>query len=136
MPYKGGAYMNTGDMNSANDYQNHTPSYMRVQIERDGERREIDPKTIFVGGLEIMGLEEWNEQRLRSVFGRYGTIVHVKYVRQSESSYFSSRDTDLNCVLDPKKSAFAFITYSDENAPPKAIAAEVRLEGHVLYTSS
>ncbi|KLO20673.1 hypothetical protein SCHPADRAFT_16570 [Schizopora paradoxa] len=106
-PYKGHGYANSGDAYSVNEYQNHVSSSMRVNIERDGEHREVDPKTIFVGGLEIMGLEEWNEQRLRAVFGRYGTIIHVKYVRQN-----------------PKKSAFAFITYSDEGAPPKAIAAE------------
>ncbi len=34
-------------------------------------------------------------------------------------------NSQLTIALDVKKAAFAFITYSDESGPPKAIAAEV-----------
>ncbi len=75
-----------GDVDAGKVYRNPIfTSAMRDVHDREGEHREIDPKTIFVGGLETMGVEEWDEHRLRAVFCRYGTIEHVKYVRQSES---------------------------------------------------
>lgn len=40
----------------------------------------IDPKTIFVGGLETLGPQPWNEERLRSIFEKYGIITEVHIV--------------------------------------------------------
>ena len=44
-------------------------------------RPDIDPLTIFVGGLEVHGRCTWDEHRLKRVFGQYGEIAEVKLVR-------------------------------------------------------
>lgn len=65
----------------------------------DHEReREVDPRTIFVGGLEPYGPMPWNENRLRAVFQRYGEIEHVRLVTQCQ--YFSLLSPTLITFVD------------------------------------
>jgi hypothetical protein len=47
---------------------------------RTGEK-ELDPTTIFVGGLEMNGPNAWNEEKVRSFFAKFGGIEAVKVVR-------------------------------------------------------
>lgn len=51
----------------------------------DGEdvekRKEVDPTTLFVGGLELFGPGAWDEEKLTKTFSRYGGLEHVKIVR-------------------------------------------------------
>ncbi len=44
-------------------------------------RREIDPSTVFVGGLDIPGRETWDENKLRRIFDRFGSVENVHIVR-------------------------------------------------------
>ncbi|KAF8913080.1 hypothetical protein CPB84DRAFT_1760296 [Gymnopilus junonius] len=43
--------------------------------------REIDPTTLFVGGLEMFGPGAWDEERVRTFFSRFGGLESVKLVR-------------------------------------------------------
>jgi hypothetical protein len=48
---------------------------------------EIDPTTLFVGGLEIHGPNAWDEERVTNLFGRYGGLESVRVVKPSEQSF-------------------------------------------------
>lgn len=50
------------------------------KIDFHGRERDIDPKTVFVGGLEHYGPMMWDEERLRLVFSRYGDVQNVQVV--------------------------------------------------------
>lgn len=69
----------------------NTPKRPSVSNGRDeydwaGEQqRQVDPSTIFVGGLEVYGPSAWNETKLQSLFGRYGHIENIQLVRPGES---------------------------------------------------
>jgi hypothetical protein len=41
----------------------------------------LDPNTIFVGGLDMYGPNSWDEERVRSLFSRYGDVEGVKVIR-------------------------------------------------------
>ncbi|KAI0936866.1 hypothetical protein AcV5_004897 [Taiwanofungus camphoratus] len=69
--------------------------------------RELDPTTIFVGGLEMYGANAWDEAKLQSVFGKFGAIEEIQLVRP------------LN-----KRSAFAFIKFADTDASIQAVSEE------------
>lgn len=46
-----------------------------------GVDRELDPTTIFVGGLEMFGPNAWDEQKIHDFFGKFGVVENVKFVR-------------------------------------------------------
>ncbi|EMD41879.1 hypothetical protein CERSUDRAFT_120789 [Gelatoporia subvermispora B] len=69
--------------------------------------KEFDPSTIFVGGLEMFGPTAWDEAKLRVLFERYGNIDTIQFVRPMN-----------------KRSAFAFIRFTDTDAPARAILEE------------
>lgn len=46
--------------------------------------REIDPTTLFVGGLEMFGPGAWDEEKVKSFFSRFGGLESVKVVRPCE----------------------------------------------------
>ncbi|KAH9950895.1 hypothetical protein B0H21DRAFT_407380, partial [Amylocystis lapponica] len=69
--------------------------------------RELDPATIFVGGLEIFGTHVWTEAQLHSHFGRFGQIEDIQLVRP------------LN-----KRTAFAFIRFNNTEASARAVLEE------------
>ncbi|KAL5519269.1 hypothetical protein ACEPAH_952 [Sanghuangporus vaninii] len=74
---------------------------------RDHRRQmTVDPKTVFVGGLEAYGPRPWDESRLREIFGKYGQVHEV------------------HIVCPGKKAGFAFVTFSDEESAAKAISGE------------
>ncbi|KZT30864.1 hypothetical protein NEOLEDRAFT_1174229 [Neolentinus lepideus HHB14362 ss-1] len=79
-----------------------------MQVKNGFERhREVDPTTIFIGGLEMFGPNAWDEQRVRTVFERFGGIEDVRVVKP------------LN-----KRSAFAFVRFDNTEAPARAVAEE------------
>ncbi|RPD82415.1 hypothetical protein L226DRAFT_564990 [Lentinus tigrinus ALCF2SS1-7] len=69
--------------------------------------RELDPTTVFVGGLEVLGPDAWDENKLRRTFGRFGNIENVHIV------------APLN-----KRTAFAFIKYASEVSASRAVREE------------
>ncbi|EPQ60378.1 hypothetical protein GLOTRDRAFT_124137 [Gloeophyllum trabeum ATCC 11539] len=90
----------------------HTPdsqgSELDVEDAQVGVRnREVDPTTIFVGGLEMFGPHAWDEHRVRSLFERFGGIEDVRVVKPMN-----------------KKSAFAFVRFNNTEAPARAVAEE------------
>lgn len=48
---------------------------------RDFQTGEIDPRTVFVGGLNVQDADDWDEHRLRQIFHQYGLIESVQIVR-------------------------------------------------------
>ncbi|TFK94408.1 hypothetical protein K466DRAFT_354209 [Polyporus arcularius HHB13444] len=73
---------------------------------RDGPR-ELDPTTVFVGGLEASGPDAWDENKLRHTFGRFGNIENIHMV------------VPLN-----KRSAFAFIKFANDVSASRAVREE------------
>ena len=43
--------------------------------------RELDPLTLFVGGLEMFGPGAWDEEKVKNFFARFGGLESVKVVR-------------------------------------------------------
>ncbi|KAI0375139.1 hypothetical protein BV20DRAFT_1048323 [Pilatotrama ljubarskyi] len=77
--------------------------------------RDIDPKTIFVGGLSVDDADEWNEHRLRGIFNRYGAIDNIQVVRSLH-----------------KRTCFAFVQFVNPDFASRAVQAEV----NALFISS
>ncbi|KAI0719932.1 hypothetical protein C8T65DRAFT_22406 [Cerioporus squamosus] len=73
---------------------------------RDGPK-ELDPTTVFVGGLEASGPDAWDENKLRHSFGRFGNIENIHIV------------VPLN-----KRSAFAFIKFANDVSASRAVREE------------
>jgi hypothetical protein len=57
-----------------------TPPYLREEVS------EIDPTSLFVGGLEMSGPHAWDEERVKNFFSKFGGVEAVKVVFPSESS--------------------------------------------------
>ncbi|KAH9486538.1 hypothetical protein JR316_0000603 [Psilocybe cubensis] len=71
------------------------------------QEREIDPTTLFVGGLEMFGPGAWNEEKVKAFFSRFGGLEYVKVVRPMNS-----------CA------AFAFVKFNNTEAPARAVLEE------------
>lgn len=63
---------NRGDVHTKREdgFERHSPN----------EHVMVDPKTVFVGGLEASGPSIWDETRLRAVFERYGEVRDVRII--------------------------------------------------------
>ncbi|TFK77320.1 hypothetical protein BDN72DRAFT_38095 [Pluteus cervinus] len=70
-------------------------------------RKEVDPTTLFVGGLEMFGPHSWDERRITNLFSKYGGLEHVKVVHPANS-----------------RSGFAFVTFNNTDAPLRAVLGE------------
>ena len=57
------------------------------KLPRHGAEKQVDPTTLFVGGLEISGSGAWDEEKVRMVFSRYGGLESIKFVRPSTSFF-------------------------------------------------
>ncbi|KAI0347733.1 hypothetical protein BDW22DRAFT_15242 [Trametopsis cervina] len=68
---------------------------------------EVDPCSLFVGNLEVGATHGWTEDRLRFVFGKYGTLEDVKLYEPAH-----------------KHVAFAFVRYMHPGSCARAIASE------------
>lgn len=69
--------------------------------------KEIDPTTIFVGGLEIMGPGAWDQEKVERYFSRFGIIEDVTVVRPAG-----------------QRSAFAFVKFDNTVSPARAVREE------------
>ncbi|KAF7339286.1 RNA binding protein [Mycena sanguinolenta] len=67
------------------------------------EAKDIDPTTLFVGGLEMT----WDEERVSAFFGRFGGLESVQVVRPMNG-----------------RSAFAFVKFNNTESPARAIFEE------------
>lgn len=55
------------------------------RIRHDHSRRQtVDTRAIFVGGLETVGPHAWSEEKLRSIFSKYGTVLEVRLMIPSQ----------------------------------------------------
>jgi hypothetical protein len=54
------------------------------QSNLDRNERELDPTTLFVGGLETFGPGAWDETKVEKFFARFGGLESVKLVRPGE----------------------------------------------------
>ena len=55
--------------------------------------RELDPTTLFVGGLEMFGPGAWDEEKVKNFFARFGGLESVKVVRPCKFSATFSKVT-------------------------------------------
>ncbi|KAF9460117.1 hypothetical protein BDZ94DRAFT_947042 [Collybia nuda] len=69
--------------------------------------RELDPTTLFVGGLETFGPGAWNEEKVANFFSRFGGLESVKVVRPLNSH-----------------AAFAFVKFDNVESPARAVFEE------------
>ncbi|KAF8807798.1 hypothetical protein BYT27DRAFT_7189890 [Phlegmacium glaucopus] len=69
--------------------------------------RELDPTTLFVGGLEMFGPGAWDEEKVKNFFARFGGLESVKVVRPLNS-----------CA------AFAFVKFNNAESPARAVLEE------------
>ncbi|KAJ7246307.1 hypothetical protein B0H12DRAFT_1235586 [Mycena haematopus] len=67
------------------------------------EAKDIDPTTLFVGGLEMT----WDEERVSAFFGRFGGLESVQVVRPLNG-----------------RSAFAFVKFNNTESPARAVFEE------------
>ncbi|KAH9835913.1 uncharacterized protein C8Q71DRAFT_908297 [Rhodofomes roseus] len=71
------------------------------------DKPHVDPTTIFVGGLDVYNDDAWDETHLRAIFATYGRIENIHIVRPPS-----------------KKSAFAFIKFTETGAAATAVQEE------------
>jgi hypothetical protein len=65
------------------DYDNKEHGY---HCDSDRNDRELDPTTLFVGGLETSGPGAWDETKVQNFFARFGGLENVKVVRPGRCS--------------------------------------------------
>ncbi|KAJ7225256.1 hypothetical protein GGX14DRAFT_637859 [Mycena pura] len=69
--------------------------------------KDIDPTTLFVGGLEMFGPDAWDEDKVSALFGRFGGLESVKVVKPINA-----------------RAAFAFVKFDNTESPARAIYEE------------
>ncbi|KAJ7293117.1 hypothetical protein C8J57DRAFT_16551 [Mycena rebaudengoi] len=69
--------------------------------------KDLDPTTLFVGGLEMSGPDAWDEDRVSAFFGRFGGLESVKVVRPINA-----------------RAAFAFVKFNNTESPAQAVFEE------------
>lgn len=57
-------------------------SYHNFSMKED--EKQVDPTTLFVGGLNISGSGAWDEEKVKALFSGYGGLESVKVVRPSK----------------------------------------------------
>jgi hypothetical protein len=81
------------------EYNNRDSGY-----HRDSNRtaRELDPYTLFVGGLETFGPGAWDEAKVERYFARFGGLESVKVVRPGKclSSEYCASQAEGASVID------------------------------------
>lgn len=100
-------------------------------------RRELDPMTLFVGGLEMYGEYAWDEEKLKDLFGRYDGIENINFVKPSKTTFgigLVVRTDVVYLFLVNQRSAFAFIQFNNTEAPARAVIEQVSLREY-RYTS-
>ncbi|KAI0824992.1 hypothetical protein BC628DRAFT_274704 [Trametes gibbosa] len=67
----------------------------------------VDPRTVFVGGLNVQDPAEWDEQKLHDIFDQYGNIETIQIIRPLT-----------------KKTCFAFIQFLTPISARRAVQQE------------
>lgn len=102
------------------------PSLSHAWVSND--RPRVDPTAIFVGGLDVYSDDVWDESHLNAIFAKYGRIENIQIVRPGKASLCVRRTRHLTCDrAASKKSAFAFVKFSDAEAAANAVQEEVCL---------
>ena len=47
----------------------------------DGLTKEVDPLWVFAGGLSTSGPSPWDQDKVRRVFGKYGELVELEFIK-------------------------------------------------------
>ncbi|KAF7303262.1 RNA binding protein [Mycena kentingensis (nom. inval.)] len=76
-------------------------------FDNDCKANDIDPTTLFVGGLEMFGPHAWDENSVAAFFGKYGGLVSVNLVKPVAA-----------------KAAFAFVKFDNTDSPARAVYEE------------
>ncbi|KAJ6621088.1 hypothetical protein B0H10DRAFT_2215358 [Mycena sp. CBHHK59/15] len=93
----------SGDLQSAS-FQSYESKDKSVYFD---EAKDLDPTTLFVGGLEMFGPGAWDEDRVSALFGRFGGLESVKVVRPLNG-----------------RAAFAFVKFDNTESPARAVFEE------------
>jgi hypothetical protein len=70
--------IDVADASAFKEYGNKEHGYL---YDSDRNDRELDPTTLFVGGLETCGPGAWDEAKVEKFFARFGGLESVKVVR-------------------------------------------------------
>lgn len=99
--------------------------------------RELDPTTLFVGGLEMFGPGAWDEEKVRRFFSRFGGLESVKLVKPSKtfvlvilSEHHDIYQCSFFFATANSCAAFAFVKFDNTESPARAVYEEVC---HVSY---
>ena len=90
-----------------------------------GIQKEIDPTTLFVGGLEASGPGAWDEAKVRQLFARFGGLESVKFVRPGRAYILWVGFHFLTQVIANATAAFAFVKFNNAESPARAVCEEV-----------
>ncbi|TFK30867.1 hypothetical protein FA15DRAFT_35998 [Coprinopsis marcescibilis] len=85
----------------------HLDAPQKSEDMRDAEAQNIDPTSLFIGGLNVLGSFPWTEERVREHFSKYGGLENVKFVRPFNAT-----------------TAFAFLKYNNTEGPARAVQEE------------
>lgn len=111
---------------SFKEYEGKDNSYYN---ESNSGERELDPTTLFVGGLESFGPGAWDEEKVGKFFARFGGLESVKVVRPCEFLHRCKHRPSTYEALQLVNShaAFAFVKFDNTESPARAVFEEVRL---------
>jgi len=106
-------------------------------VSRDARSdKEVDPTTLFVGGLEMFGPGAWDEEKVRKFFERFGGLESVKVVRPRKSFAVMPQ----LCVDDVFSvnacAAFAFVKFDNPESPARAVYEEVTMPSPSYFSAS
>lgn len=94
-PRSAASELGIGDTTRTPDAYQTTPRRLgrfSSGIMEEAEReREVDPRSLFVGNLEINGSRPWTEERLRGVFEKYGAIEEIKLYEPGRFHWLKSQ---------------------------------------------
>ncbi|KZS95833.1 hypothetical protein SISNIDRAFT_438390 [Sistotremastrum niveocremeum HHB9708] len=81
----------------------HT-DYHEKEVEYPSLHEEVETTTIFVGGLDMYGPQQWDETILKTVFEEFGEVLEVRYITPQSA-----------------RAPFAFIKFATTEAKERAI---------------
>lgn len=62
----------------------------RIHWRNQGAPKKLEPFSIYVGGLDMMGPRPWDEQRVRDIFNKYGEIENIDFIKPGKYLRFLS----------------------------------------------
>ena len=80
-PQTPGSLFPATPISNQGDAQNVSLNRDQCPADLTRSERDLDPTTLFVGGLETLGPSAWDEEKVAKFFGRFGGLESVKVVR-------------------------------------------------------